>query len=132
MKSGHVRKFINNFIIEKSGGMKRSQPNQINIGTIKMSKSVEALMIPNPQSDKYKHFNGTVEKLFDSSYSLMDINAFLSYCKSQRQLRWNLYSAFSEFDKIETLSLNSKDGHWINVRKFLLATLRPQSAIFKF
>ena len=59
-------------------------------------------------------YNETVEDLFNSSFSLTDINSFKSYALSQRQLRWEIKCTVQNIENLLVKYRESKDGIWIN------------------
>jgi len=82
---------------------------------------VKELFVPNPLIDKHVFCNETVEELFNSSFSLMDINSFKSYAISQRQLRWEIKCTVQNIENLLVKYRESKDGIWINCRHFASA-----------
>ena len=56
----------------------------------------------------------------------MEIDYFLEYAKSQRNLRWKLQEKCSDYETFLNYK-NSKDGQWINGSKYSL----PNEKSFK-
>ena len=77
--------------------------------------------MPNPLIDKHVFYNEAVEELFNSSVSLMDINSFKSYVLAQRQLRWEIKCAVENIENLIVKYRDSKDGIWVNCRRFTSA-----------
>ena len=119
MKDGHIRKFLNAVAILKSGGKKESTPgtNESQSKSLTMPDKVKLLLIPHPQSKKDEMYNKIVKCLFEQSFPLMEIDNFLEYAKSQRNLRWKLQEKCSDYETFFNYK-NSKDGQWINVSKY--------------
>ena len=82
-----------------------------------MPDKVKLLLIPHPQSKKDEMYNKIVKCLFEQSFPLMEIDNFLEYAKSQRNLRWKLQEKCSDYETFFNYK-NSKDGQWINVSKY--------------
>ena len=91
-----------------------------------MPDKVKLLLIPHPQSKKHEMYNKIVKCLFEQSFPLMEIDNFLEYAKSQRNLRWKLQEKCSDYETFFNYK-NSKDGQWINVSKYL----QPSEKSFK-
>jgi len=98
------------FIIKKTPICSFSEP-----------EPVKELFVPNPLIDKHVFCNETVEELFNSSFSLMDINSFKSYAISQRQLWWEIKFTVQNIENLLVKYREGKDGIWINCRRFASA-----------
>ena len=111
MKDGHIRKFLNAVAILKSGRKKESTPgtNESQSKSLTMPDKVKLLLIPHPQSKKDEMYNKIVKCLFEQSFPLMEIDNFLEYAKSQRNLRWKLQEKCSDYETFFNYK-NSKDG----------------------
>ena len=53
-----------------------------------MPNKVKLLLITQPQSKKHEMYNKIVKCLFEQVFPSREINNFLEYVKSQRNLRW--------------------------------------------
>ena len=111
MRDGHIRKFLNAVAILKSGRKKESTPgtNESQSKSLTMPDKVKLLLIPHPQSKKDEMYNKIVKCLFEQSFPLMEIDNFLEYAKSQRNLRWKLQEKCSDYETFFNYK-NSKDG----------------------
>ena len=98
------------FIIKKTPICSFSEP-----------EPVKELFVPNPLIDKHVFYNETVGDLFNSSFSLTDINSFKSYALSQRQLRWEIICTIQNIENLLVKYRESKDGIWSNCRCFASA-----------
>ena len=76
--------------------------------SLTMPGKVKFLLIPHSRSKKHEMYNKIVKCLFEGSFPL-EIDNFLEYAKSQRDLRWKLQGKCSHYKTFLNYK-NSKEG----------------------
>lgn len=78
-----------------------------------MSASIASrLLIPNPIMKKSKFYNELLHELFNDSYELMTLDAFILYVTGQRETRWKIKQKMERTRLNEMKLAESKDGQW--------------------
>ena len=83
-----------------------------------LPSEIENLLIPNPISSKQRFSNEVVKEVYDACVGKITSLTLLRYARSQWEERWKLQCRMDYLTEMREKLKSSKDGNWINVRKF--------------
>ena len=81
-------------------------------------KNPSPLLIPKPISKKQRFCNEVVREVYEACVGKITSLTLLTYARSQREERWQLQSQMNDLTEMREKLRSSKDGNWINARKF--------------